>query len=119
MLSSVTVTAGPGATQASAASQTPFNDSGCQGSPTTGVTPTTITLATCPRRLSGPIADIYSGAVDTEQAFVKYINAHGGVDGRKLVLKVLDDGLNPSKNAAATRELASQVFAFRRQREWW
>jgi ABC-type branched-subunit amino acid transport system substrate-binding protein len=62
--------------------------------------------------LSGPIADIYSGAVDTEQAFVKYVNARGGIDGRKLVLKVLDDGLSPTKNAAATRELASQVFAF-------
>ena len=62
--------------------------------------------------LSGPISDIYKTGIDTIDAWVKDINAHGGIHGRKVILKIADDGLNPQNNASATRTLASQVFAF-------
>jgi ABC-type branched-subunit amino acid transport system substrate-binding protein len=46
-------------------------------------------------------------------AYFKFANANGGVNGRKITLKVLDDGYNPTKTATDTRELVLQdkVFA--------
>jgi ABC-type branched-subunit amino acid transport system substrate-binding protein len=100
-----------GSTGGTASAQGTFTGHGCQGSPTTGITSKTITLGLV-TDLSGPISDIYSSAADTINAFVKYTNANGGVGGRTLVLKTLDDGLNPTQDAAATRSLSTQVFAF-------
>ena len=46
-------------------------------------------------------------------AYFNFANASGGVDGRKVTLKVLDDGYNPTRTATDTRELVLQdkVFA--------
>src|SRR5215510_7080289 len=46
-------------------------------------------------------------------AYFGYVNARGGVYGRKIDYKVLDDGYDPGRTIQATRELVQQdqVFA--------
>jgi branched-chain amino acid transport system substrate-binding protein len=76
-----------------------------------GVTPTTITIGgTVP--LSGPAAAFGSVAHGSD-AYFKYVNAHGGVHGRKIVYKYVDDGYEPAKTIVATQQLVEQdkVFA--------
>src|SRR5438105_8475015 len=67
------------------------------GSPTAsdvGVTKTTITLgATVP--LSGPAA-AYGTIAKASEAYFNYVNANGGVHGRKIKYVYLDDAYNPA-----------------------
>ena len=46
-------------------------------------------------------------------AYFNFANANGGVNGRKITLKVLDDGYNPTNTATDTGQLVLQdkVFA--------
>ena len=77
-----------------------------------GVTSTSILLGTT-QPLTGPAAPGYSKISAAMTAYFNFANAHGGVNGRKITLKVLDDGYNPTKTATLTRELVLQdkVFA--------
>ncbi len=77
-----------------------------------GVTSTSILLGTT-QPLTGPAAPGYSKISAAMTAYFKFANAGGGVNGRKVTLKVLDDGYNPTKTATDTRELVLQdkVFA--------
>ncbi len=76
-----------------------------------GVTPTTIVLGgTVP--LSGEAAAF--GAVGPgAKAYFDYVNAKGGVNGRKIDYRYYDDGYNPSQTVQLTRKLVEQdkVFA--------
>ncbi|HVA89295.1 MAG TPA: ABC transporter substrate-binding protein, partial [Chloroflexota bacterium] len=45
---------------------------------------------------SGP-AGAYGVIGGAENAYFQYVNAHGGVNGRKLTLLVQDDGYDPSR----------------------
>ncbi len=73
---------------------------------TPGVTATTILLGgTAP--LSGPAAAFASTATGAN-AYFKYVNARGGVHGRKIVYKVVDDAYDPARTVQATRELVQQ-----------
>jgi branched-chain amino acid transport system substrate-binding protein len=47
------------------------------------------------------------------EAYFKYVNARGGVNGRKITFRYLDDGYDPGRTVQATRELVQQdrVFA--------
>jgi branched-chain amino acid transport system substrate-binding protein len=47
------------------------------------------------------------------QAYFDYVNAQGGVNGRKIEYKVVDDGYEPARTVQAVRELVQQdgVFA--------
>ena len=62
--------------------------------------------------LSG-IAASYASVARGAEAFFKYVNARGGVNGRKIAYKYVDDQYNPSQTVQATRELVQQdrVFA--------
>ena len=76
-----------------------------------GVTKTTITLGgTAP--LTG-IAAAFGTVAPGANAYFKYVNARGGVHGRKIVYKYLDDAYEPARTIQATRELVEQhkVFA--------
>ncbi|HEV7192513.1 MAG TPA: ABC transporter substrate-binding protein [Jatrophihabitantaceae bacterium] len=77
-----------------------------------GVTATSILLGTT-QPLTGPAAPGYSKISAAMSAYFAYANAGGGVNGRKVTLKVLDDGYNPTTTATDTRELVLQdkVFA--------
>ncbi|MGH7904691.1 MAG: ABC transporter substrate-binding protein, partial [Candidatus Dormibacteraceae bacterium] len=63
--------------------------------------------------LTGPAAPGYSEIAPASNAYFQYVNAHGGVYGRKLKYIYLDDGYNPSNTPAVTRKLVLQdnVFA--------
>jgi ABC-type branched-subunit amino acid transport system substrate-binding protein len=63
--------------------------------------------------LTGPAAPGYSEIAPAANAYFKYVNAHGGVNGRKINYIYLDDQYNPTSTATQTRKLVlqSQVFA--------
>jgi ABC-type branched-subunit amino acid transport system substrate-binding protein len=79
---------------------------------TPGVTSNSITIgATVP--LTGPAAPGYDEIAPAMNALFSWVNAHGGVYGRKIVYKYLDDGYNPANTATLTRQLVLQdnIFA--------
>jgi ABC-type branched-subunit amino acid transport system substrate-binding protein len=77
-----------------------------------GVTSKSILLGTT-QPLTGPAAPGYSKISAAMTAYFNFANASGGVNGRKITLKVLDDGYNPTRTATDTRQLVLQdkVFA--------
>src|SRR6516162_2673660 len=72
-----------------------------------GVTATTITIGSH-QPLTGPVADPYGQIAPASTAYFNYVNAHGGVYGRKIVYKYLDDAYNPTSTASVVRELVLQ-----------
>src|SRR5947209_8173224 len=65
---------------------------------TPGVTKSAIVIgASLPE--SGPAAS-YGVIAGGAKAYFAYINAHGGINGRKLTLIALDDGYNPARTLA-------------------
>jgi len=72
-----------------------------------GITPTTITIGSH-QPLTGPAAPGYSEIAPASAAYFAYVNAHGGVYGRKIVYKYLDDGYNPTQTASVVRQLVLQ-----------
>jgi branched-chain amino acid transport system substrate-binding protein len=68
-----------------------------------GVMPTTITLGQS-AALSGPAQELGKSMRDGAQAYFDQINASGGVAGRRIVLKTLDDGYEPERAAANTKQ---------------
>jgi ABC-type branched-subunit amino acid transport system substrate-binding protein len=77
-----------------------------------GVTATTVTIGSH-QPLTGVAAPGYSEISPASNAYFKYVNAHGGVNGRKIIYKVLDDGYNPAKTVTDVHQLVLQdkVFA--------
>ena len=76
-----------------------------------GITSKTILLAgTTP--LSDP-ASAHASIARGAEAYFKYVNARGGVNGRRSPSRSLDDGYNPAQAVEATRQLVEQdnVFA--------
>jgi len=73
---------------------------------TPGVTASTITIGgTVP--ITGPAA--FLGSVGRgADAYFKYVNAHGGVNGRKIRYLYLDDAHDPAKTMQLTRRLVEQ-----------
>jgi branched-chain amino acid transport system substrate-binding protein len=61
---------------------------------------------------SGPAA-AYAVLAGGEQAYFSYVNAHGGVFGRKLKLIALDDGYDPARQLSNVKKLvlSDGVFA--------
>ncbi len=62
--------------------------------------------------LTGP-ASLYKTIPAAEKAYFDYVNAHGGVNGRKIDFEILDDAYDPSKTVPLTQQLVEQdkVFA--------
>lgn len=79
---------------------------------TTGVTDTTVTIG-AHYPLTGPAAPGYSEIGPAAKAYFDYVNDNGGVNGRKIVFKYLDDGYNPANTVNVVRQLVLQdkVFA--------
>ena len=78
---------------------------------TPGVTSTTITIGS-----SGPLtgeAAAAAGVLKGADGYFKYVNAKGGVNGRTIDFKYLDDAYDPSQTVQNVRELIQQdnVFA--------
>jgi branched-chain amino acid transport system substrate-binding protein len=90
----------------------------CGGSPTSapqtdvGVTSNSILLGNTIAQ-SGPAA-AYGTIANAENAYFTYVNNNqGGVNGRKIQFKVLDDAYNPAQTVPLTKQLVEQdqVFA--------
>ena len=56
----------------------------------TGITATTVTIGSH-QPLTGPAAPGYSEIAPAAKAYFDYVNAHGGINGRTIVYKYLDD----------------------------
>jgi branched-chain amino acid transport system substrate-binding protein len=75
-----------------------------------GVTSTTITIGgTVP--ITGPAA-LFASVGRGADAYFKYVNAHGGVHGRKIKYLYLDDAYDPAKTVQLTRQLVEQDHVF-------
>ena len=81
------------------------------GSTAPGVTATSITFGSH-QPLTGPAAPGYSEIAPASQAFFNYVNAHGGVDGRKIHLIYKDDAYNPTNTVNVTHQLVLQDKVF-------
>ena len=82
-----------------------------RGTADPGVTADSILLGgTAP--LTGP-ASQYASIARGADAYFKYVNARGGINGRKITYKYVDDGYNPAQSVPVTRQLVEQdkVFA--------
>ncbi len=80
--------------------------------PTTGVTKNSINIgATVP--LTGVAAPGYDEIAPAMNAVFQWVNAHGGVYGRKILYNYVDDAYNPSQTTTQTRKLVlqDQIFA--------
>ncbi|MGH2892722.1 MAG: ABC transporter substrate-binding protein [Solirubrobacteraceae bacterium] len=87
------------------------SSSGGGGSSAPGVTSTSITFGTH-QPLTGPAAPGYSEIAPASQAFFDYVNAHGGVYGRKLHLVIKDDAYNPTNTVNVVHQLVLQNKVF-------
>ncbi len=72
-----------------------------------GITPTTITIGSH-QPLTGIAAPGYDEISVASNAYFQYVNAHGGVFGRKIVYKVLNDQYNPSITSTDVHQLILQ-----------
>ncbi len=82
------------------------------GASDVGITEDTVTVgAHFP--LTGVAAPGYSEIPSGMKAYFDYVNAQGGVDGRKIDLLVRDDGYNPTNTSQVTNELVlkDEIFA--------
>jgi branched-chain amino acid transport system substrate-binding protein len=62
--------------------------------------------------LTGPAAQLGIQLRDGALLYFNQINARGGINGRKIELRTLDDGYEPEKTAANTKKfIADDVFA--------
>ena len=77
-----------------------------------GITATTITIGST-QPLTGRAAPGYSEISASSNAYFQYLNAHGGIFGRKITYWYYDDGYNPTNTASLTRKLIleDKVFA--------
>jgi branched-chain amino acid transport system substrate-binding protein len=83
---------------------------GARSTATPGVTKTSILLeGTFP--LSGP-ASGYAPIPVGMGAYFSYVNAHGGVNGRKIRWHYEDDGYNPANTVQITHKFVEQDHAF-------
>lgn len=88
------------------------DDNGGGSSDVPGVTDTEILVGTH-MPLTGPAAAGYSKIAPATKAYFDYVNANGGVHGRKISYKIMDDTYNPATTQQVVRELVLQdkVFA--------
>ncbi len=72
-----------------------------------GITATTITIGSH-QPLTGPAAPGYDEIAPASTAYFDWVNAHGGVYGRKIVYKYLNDAYDPTTTTSVVRQLVLQ-----------
>ena len=72
-----------------------------------GITSTQITIGSH-QPLTGPAAPGYDEIAPASAAYFSYVNANGGVNGRKIVYKYLNDAYDPTTTASDVRQLVLQ-----------
>jgi branched-chain amino acid transport system substrate-binding protein len=76
-----------------------------------GVTATTVTVGQS-AAFSGPAAELGNEMRKGILAYFEQVNRSGGVNGRKLVLKTLDDGYEATRAAANTKKFVQEEDVF-------
>src|SRR5580692_3604392 len=77
-----------------------------------GLTPTSVTVGTISTQ-TGTLASNFSSLIYGERAYYDYINAQGGVNGRKINYQyALDDGGNPTTFNQLANTLINQDHVF-------
>ena len=76
-----------------------------------GVTASTVTIGSH-QPLTGPAAPGYSEIAPAMKAYFDLVNANGGVHGRKIEFKYLDDAYNPTQTVAVVKQLVLQDKVF-------
>ena len=98
------------ACSSSSSSPTPSSSSSSSSALTAsapGITPTTITIGSH-QPLTGPAAPGYSEIAPASTAYFDYVNAHGGIYGRTIIYKYLNDAYDPTTTASVVRQLVLQ-----------
>ena len=75
---------------------------GVQGE--TGVTPTTILIGQS-AAFTGPASELGNEMRAGANAYFRFVNANGGINGRKIEMRSLDDGYESERAAANTKKL--------------
>ncbi len=73
----------------------------------TGVTPTSVTIGNVSTQLAG----LFTGAVVGTEAYAAYINSHGGINGRKIVVSSADDRFQGAFNRQEVQSAMQSDFA--------
>src|ERR1700683_3385261 len=84
---------------------------GSSGSSAPGVTATSITFGTH-QPLTGPAAPGYDLIAPASQAFFDYLNAQGGIYGRKIHLVIKNDEYNPTQTVSVVHQMVLQENVF-------
>src|SRR6266581_954517 len=100
-----------GGSSSSGSSQGSGSSSAALTASAPGITPTQIVIGSH-QPLTGPAAPGYSEIAPASAAYFAYVNAHGGVHGRKIVYKYLNDAYNPTTTASVIRQLVLQDNAY-------
>ena len=110
-LMTVTALAVAACSSSSSSSSTPSTSTSSSSAALTasapGITATTITIGSH-QPLTGPAAPGYSEIAPGSAAYFAYVNAHGGVYGRSIVYKYLNDAYDPTTTASVVRQLVLQ-----------
>ena len=72
-----------------------------------GITASTITIGSH-QPLTGVAAPGYDEIAPASNAYFQYVNAHGGIYGRKIVYKYLNDQYNPTNTSTVVHQLVLQ-----------
>ncbi len=72
-----------------------------------GITATTITIGSH-QPLTGIAAPGYDEIAPASNAYFQYVNAHGGIYGRKIIYKYLNDEYNPAMTSTVVHQLILQ-----------
>jgi ABC-type branched-subunit amino acid transport system substrate-binding protein len=102
--------AGASSSKSSSACQTPGTLSVAAANSTTGITSNSVTVGNV-SIISGPIPGLFEGAAVGVKAYFNYLNAQGGVNGRKLNVVSYDDAFSGQQNAAETQQAVNSDFA--------
>jgi ABC-type branched-subunit amino acid transport system substrate-binding protein len=96
--------AGPGASGAASGPNTASD---------VGVTPTTITIGNVASKTNPFDQRAFVGPSYGVQAYVDWVNAHGGIHGRKVILRTCDDQGSGNQNVSCVHQLidSDHVFA--------
>jgi ABC-type branched-subunit amino acid transport system substrate-binding protein len=76
-----------------------------------GVTATTVTIGSH-QPLTGVAAPGYDEIAPAAKAYFSYVNANGGINGRKIIYNYLDDAYDPTKTVADVHKLVEQDHVF-------
>ncbi|HYB85543.1 MAG TPA: ABC transporter substrate-binding protein [Streptosporangiaceae bacterium] len=88
-------------------SSSPSSSSGAATASAPGITAHQILIGSH-QPLTGPAAPGYSEIAPASNAYFQYVNAHGGIYGRKIKYTYLDDGYDPSKTVSDVHQLILQ-----------